>query len=208
MKCRICEVRKPRRYCPATAGEICSLCCGAEREVTLRCPLDCVYLQEAHTHETLEGIPPDRVPSPDIRITDDFIDRHMRLVDIVGAIICDAAVAEPDAVDTDVQEALDATVRTWRTLQSGLYYETRPANLIAAHIQGRVQEQIAALRKELASKGAPAIPDATFLGVLVFFHRLSVQYDNHRRYGRSFIGSFGEVAEAPGPGSSPLILPA
>ena len=85
--------------------------------------------------------------------------------------------------------------------------ETRPDNPIAAHIQSRVQEEIATLRKELASKGVPAIPDATFLGVLVFFHRMSVQYDNHRRYGRSFLGSFG-APQAPEPGATPLILPA
>jgi hypothetical protein len=208
MKCRICDVRKPRRYCPAIAGEICPPCCGAEREVTLRCPLDCVYLIEAHAREKLEPIPPDQLPSPDIRITERFIEEHMPLVDAVGAILRDAALAESGAVDTDVQEALDAVTRTWRTLESGLYYETRPDNPIAAHIQTRVQEEIAALRKELAAKGVPAIPDTTFLGILAFFHRMSVQYDNHRRYGRSFIGSFGTAARAPEPAATPLILPA
>jgi hypothetical protein len=208
MKCKICDVRKPRRYCPATAGEICSLCCGTEREVTLRCPLDCVYLQEAHGREKLEAIPAEQLPSPDIRITERFIEQHMPLVDAVGGILRSAALAEPGVVDTDVQEALDAIARTWRTLESGLYYETRPANPIAAHIQSRVQEEIANLRKELASKGVPAIPDATFLGILVFFHRMSMQYDNHRRYGRSFLGSFGGAPQSPEAGSTPLILPA
>jgi hypothetical protein len=209
MKCRICDLRKPRRYCPATAGDICSLCCGNEREVSLRCPLDCAYLQEAHAREKLERIPAERLPSPDIRITERFIEQHMPLVDAVGAILRDAAMAESGAVDTDVQEALDAITRTWRTLESGLYYETRPDNPLAAHIQTRVQEEIANLRKELAAKGVPAIPDATFLGILVFFHRMSIQYDNHRRYGRSFIGSFGAAPQAPEPAAStPLILPA
>jgi hypothetical protein len=121
----------------------------------------------------------------------------------------DAAVAEPGAVDSDVQEALDAITRAWRTLGSGLYYETRPENPIAAHIQTRVQEEIANLRKQLASKGVPAIPDATFLGILVFFHRMSIQYDNHRRYGRLFIGSFGAAPQpTPEPGPASLMLPA
>jgi hypothetical protein len=208
MKCRICEIRKPRRYCPALAGEICSLCCGNEREVTLRCPLDCVYLQEAHSREKLEAIPAEKLPSPDIRITERFIEEHMPLADAVGAIIRNAALAEPDAVDTDVQEALDAITRTWRTLESGLYYETRPDNPIAAHIQSRVQEEIVKLRKELAAKGVPSIADATLLGIFVFFHRMAVQYDNHRRYGRLFLGSFGGAPKAPEPSSAPLILPA
>jgi hypothetical protein len=209
MKCKICDVRKPRRYCPAVAGDICSLCCGTEREVSLRCPLDCVYLQEAHAREQLETIPAEKLPSPDIRITESFLEQHMPLVDAVGAILRDAALAESGAIDTDMQEALDAITRTWRTLESGLYYETRPENPIAAHIQTRVQEEIANLRKELASKGVPAIPDSVFLGILVFFHRMSIQYDNHRKYGRLFIGSFGAVPPPTAePASAPLILPA
>jgi len=205
MKCRICEIRKPRRYCPATAGDICSLCCGNEREESLRCPLDCPYLQEAHSREKPEMIPASQLPSPDIRITEHFLEQHMPLVDAIAAIIRDAALAESGAVDTDVQEALDAITRTWRTLESGLYYETRPDNPTAAHIQTRVQEEIATLRKELAAKGVPAIPDATLLGILVFFHRMSVQYDNHRRYGRLFLGSFGGAPQVAEPTSAPLI---
>ena len=209
MKCKICDVRKPRRYCPAVAGDICSICCGTEREVSLRCPLDCVYLHEAHSREQLETIPADKLPSPDVRITERFIEQHMPLVDAVGAILRDAALAESGAVDTDMQEALDAVTRTWRTLESGLYYETRPENPIAAHIQTRLQEEIAKLRKELVSQGVPAIPDSVFLGILVFFHRMSVQYDNHRRYGRLFIGSFGAAPQpAAESASAPLILPA
>ncbi len=208
MKCRICEIRKPRRYCPAIAGDICSLCCGNEREETLRCPLDCPYLQEAHSREKPETIPAAQLPSPDIRITERFLEQHMPLVDAVAAIIRDAALAESGAVDTDVQEALDSITRTWRTLESGLYYETRPDNPIAAHIQTRVQEEIATLRKELAAKGVPAIPDATLLGILVFFHRMSVQYDNHRRYGRLFLGSFGRAPQVAEPATAGLILPA
>jgi hypothetical protein len=165
-------------------------------------------LQEAHSREKPETIPAAQLPSPDIRITEQFLEQHMPLVDAIAAIIRDAALAESGAVDTDVQEALDAVTRTWRTLESGLYYETRPDNPIAAHIQTRVQEEIATLRKELASKGVPSIPDATLLGILVFFHRMSVQYDNHRRYGRLFLGSFGRAPQVAEPASAPLILPA
>ena len=209
MKCRICDVRKPRRYCLAVGGDICSLCCGTEREQSLRCPLDCVYLQEAHEREKPEAIPADQLPSPDIRITEQFIHEHLPLVEALGSIIRSAALASEGAVDKDVQEALDAVTRTWRTLESGLYYQTRPENPIAAQVQTRIEEGIVTLRKELTAKGFPAIADTTIFGVLVFFHRMSVQYDNQRRYGRLFIGSFGPPppkAAQPAPGS--LIIPA
>jgi len=208
MKCRICEVRKPRRYCPAVGGDICAPCCGNEREISLHCPLDCVYLREAHSREKLDVIPADKMPSPDIHITEHFMDEHMPLADAVGAILRDAALAETDAVDADVQQALEAITRTWRTLESGLYYETRPDNPIAARIQARVLEHVVRLRKDLAAKGVPAIPDATLLGIFVFFHRMAVQYDNHRRYGRLFIASFGGAPKPIESGSAPLIIPA
>jgi len=51
MECAICQTRRPRRFCPGVRGEICSLCCGAEREVTVDCPLDCEFLREARRHE-------------------------------------------------------------------------------------------------------------------------------------------------------------
>src|ERR1700739_4097189 len=47
----ICEIRKEKRFCPAVHGRICAQWCGEQREVTLDCPSDCVYLQQAREHE-------------------------------------------------------------------------------------------------------------------------------------------------------------
>ena len=66
--CKICESRRAKRFCPAVHGEICSLCCGREREVTLHCPLDCEYLQEARKHERPVDVNPEEFPNMDIRI--------------------------------------------------------------------------------------------------------------------------------------------
>src|ERR1051326_7853852 len=51
LSCVICEIRKEKRFCPAVHGRICPQCCGEQREVTLDCPSDCVYLQQAREHE-------------------------------------------------------------------------------------------------------------------------------------------------------------
>ena len=51
MSCAICEIRKEKRFCPAVHGRICPQCCGEQREVTLDCPSDCPYLQQARKHE-------------------------------------------------------------------------------------------------------------------------------------------------------------
>src|SRR6267378_4241217 len=47
LSCAICEVRKEKRFCPAVHERICPQCCGEQHEMTLDCPNDCTYLQQA-----------------------------------------------------------------------------------------------------------------------------------------------------------------
>jgi len=188
MKCRICDTRKPRRYCPGVSGDICSICCGAEREVSVDCPLDCEYLAEARLHEKLAEINPEEIPNRDVRVTEEFLRDHEPLLIFLGAKILEATLDTSRAMDSDVREALDTLIRTYRTLQSGLYYETRPTNLVAAAIQQKVQDGVEELRKELTEKGATNVRDAEILGTLVFVQRLALHHNNGRPRGRAFIG--------------------
>ena len=187
MKCRLCETRKPRRFCPGVSGDICSICCGDQREVTVDCPLDCAYLAEARRHEKLADINPEEIPNRDVPISEEFLREHEPLLLFLGAKILEAALSTPGAVDSDVREALDSLIRTHRTLQSGLYYETKPANLMAASIHEKIQEAVALLRKELSEKGAPAVRDAEILGTLVFLQRVALGHNNGRPRGRAFL---------------------
>jgi len=187
MKCRLCDTRKPRRYCPGVSGDICSICCGDKREVTVDCPLDCQYLAEARLHEKLAEINPEEIPNRDIRVSEEFLRDHEPLLIFLGAKILEAVLATPGAVDSDVRDALESLIRTHRTLQSGLYYETKPSNLIAASIHEKVQEAIALLRKELSEKGAPALRDAEVLGTLVFLQHVALSRNNGRPRGRALI---------------------
>jgi len=187
MKCRLCEMRKPRRYCPGVSGDICSICCGDKREVTVDCPLDCPYLAEARLHEKLIEIVPEEVPNRDIRVPEEFLRDHEPLLIFLGAKILEAALATRGAADSDVREALESMIRTLRTLQSGLYYETKPDNPVAASVQQKVQEGVEALRKELSEKGAPALRDAEILGTLVFLQHLAIARNNGRLHGRAYL---------------------
>jgi len=78
----------------------------------------------------------------------------------LGVRLLETSLATAGAVDSDVREALESLIRTYRTLQSGLYYETRPTNLIAAGIHRGMQEAVEGLRKELAEKNSTPIRDA------------------------------------------------
>jgi hypothetical protein len=187
MKCPICDTRKPRRHCPGIHGEICSICCGNEREVSISCPLDCPYLMEARRHEKPHEVNPDEVPNRDVQVNEDFLREHESLLVFLGSRLLEASLAQPGAVDSDVRDALESLIRTYRTLQSGLYYETRPTNLIAAGLHQRMQESVEGLRKELAEKNAMPVRDAEILGMLVFLQRVELHENNGRPRGRAFI---------------------
>jgi hypothetical protein len=79
-------------------------------------------------------IDPESVPNRDIEVSEKFLQEQAELLDATIRGLATAAWGIPGAVDRDVREALDALARTYRTLQSGLYYESKPANLLAARI--------------------------------------------------------------------------
>ncbi len=208
MKCKICGTRKPRRYCPGVVGDICSICCGTEREVTVSCPLDCPYLMEARLHEKAREQEPQGLVHPDVRVTEEFLRDHEPLLLFLGANLLEASLATAGVVDSDVRETLDALIRTYRTLQSGLYYETLPSNLLAAGIHQKIQEAIGQLRKDLSEKGSTSIRDVEILGMLVFLDRVAVHQDNGRPRGRAFIDYLRAVfpMKSSGPESAPSLI--
>jgi hypothetical protein len=155
--------------------------------VTVNCPLDCPYLMEARQHEKPPVAAEGTIPNQDVRITEEFLRDHEPLLIFLGAKLLEAAVETAGAVDSDVQEALESLIRTYRTLESGLYYETRPNNLLAAAIHQKSQDAVQELRKELSEKGSTQIRDAEILGVLVFLERVGLHQKNGRPRGRAFI---------------------
>jgi hypothetical protein len=103
------------------------------------------------------------------------------------SLALERAMDREKAVDLDAREAIDSLVRTYRTLQSGLIYETRPQNPYAAGIQERLTKSIEELRKNMAEEvGIATLRDADVLATLVFLQRLEIQHNNGRRRGRAF----------------------
>jgi hypothetical protein len=213
MACALCRTRRPRRFCPGVQGDICTTCCGAEREVTVSCPLDCEFLREARKHDRTPPIDPQQVPNRDIRVADELLSENEQLLAFVSMLFTRVASDTLGVVDFDVREALDALTRTYRTLQSGVYYETRPNNPLAAHICDVVQAGIAEFRRnETATLGRTKTRDADVLGLLVFLQRFELEQNNGRRKGRAFLDALRAIyAEEPGSAppaaSSSLILP-
>lgn len=199
-------------------GDICAPCCGAEREVSVACPLECPYLQEAHRHEKSVSVDPKQWPNQDVMLSEHFVNEHQTLVNYTGACLASAALQMPGAVDADLREALESLIRTYRTRASGLYYETRPANLLAAAIHQRLGQNLEEYRQRQRERtGLSAVRDADLLGALVFWQRTALANNSGRRLGRSFLAALRDSLlragftlgpEGPVPPSrSPLVVP-
>jgi hypothetical protein len=206
MKCKICELRKPRRHCPGIHADICSICCGNEREVSISCPLECVYLQEARAHEKHIQVDQAKLANSDVEVTESFLTRHKELMLFIGYSLAEAALKNAGVVDADVREALDSLTRTYRSLSSGLYYDSRPVNPYAAQVYSAMQASIAEIQAE-AKKNSGSIRDAELLALLVTYQRLALSMNNGRPKGRSFIDGMLsqfpiQAKEAPAEGRS------
>lgn len=208
--CKICGVRRARRNCPGVQGMICPICCGTEREVSISCPLDCEYLREARLHESKSRhdsethAKPKPTPHPDVPLTEDFLERHTGLLAFFGMSLLRAALETQGAVDRDVVGALEALIRTQRTLESGLVYQTRATDRVAAAIQARMEkafEDYQRVRRE--REGLAGYRTAEILGVLVFLIRLSSRLVNGRPRGRAFIEYLSEQMPLPEPPPEP-----
>jgi hypothetical protein len=211
-RCELCETRRARRACPGIRGEICSVCCGTEREVTVSCPLDCPYLEEARRFERPPQIDPETIPSPELELSQEFLRRNTGLLALIMDTIVGTFQEVPLAVDSDVREALDSLVRTYQTLESGIYYETLPANPLAGAFHQAIRRTLEETRRRIReSTGATPYRDADILGALVFLQRAHHLENNGRSRGRAFLHSLvrqsRRQAEARQERESPIILP-
>ena len=184
MPCAICQKRKPKRHCPGVHGEICSLCCGTERENSVTCPLDCPYLQEAHRYEWERnpGVPLEEIPYSKYELHDNFLYHHDAFIGMIATTMLKRALELPAVQDSDFREAIDSLIRTRETLASGLVYESIPQGPVPEALFRTVQQ----LLEETAAK--VQVKDPEILKCLVFLARLAAARDNKRSRCRAFFG--------------------
>ena len=188
MSCTICGTRKPRRFCPGVNGQICAQCCGEGRENTISCPLDCEYLLEAREHERYVEVDPATIPNRDVELTEAYLERIDPLVGLFARFLLIGAVETEGATDSDIRDAIEALVKSYRTRQSGLIYDSVSENAVAAAIQKRVADALQQFSQTVQEKiGSNPFRDADILGALVFWQRFAIQINNGRPKGRAFL---------------------
>lgn len=191
MSCSICEIRKEKRFCPAVHGRICPQCCGEQREVTLDCPSECVYLQQARQHEkarSLETLDRNAL-YPNVAIGEQFLYEQEHLILGLSFALCKSAKADSSIRDSDLIAALTNLTGIYETLaNSGLHYEGAVTNLthqaIAAEIQKMVKEYREAEQKHM---GRSRLRDSDVLRALVFLLRMGLTRTSGRPKARAFV---------------------
>lgn len=191
MSCFICEKRKEKRFCPAVHGRICPQCCGEQREVTLDCPSECAYLQQAREHEKPRMIEEldQAALFPKVEIPDRFLYEQEHLILGLSYALAKSAWSDRGVRDSDLISAIASLARSYETLtSSGLVYEAPVTSLahqaIAAEVQKMVKEYREAEQKHL---GYTKLRDADVLKALVFLLRMGMMRTSGRPKSRAFL---------------------
>lgn len=191
MPCAICHFRKDQRFCPALHDRICAVCCGTEREVSLDCPSDCIYLQQARKHEkprTLEDIER-RALFPQVEIREQLLYEREPLLVGLSVAVNKSARADATLRDRDAISALTDLATIYERLAgSGLHYEPANANPVQQALISELRRMIAEYR-ELETKhlGYSSLRDSEILQLLVFMLRTAYARTSGRPRSRAFL---------------------
>lgn len=203
-KCPLCEGRKAKRFCPAKQAHICPVCCGQKREVEIDCPSDCVYLHSGREYERSRRA---RLGEA-IQLTErlwrrDFQERNMELLMGLWTTIDQSRSEFPSLVDADVREVLERLARTYRTLESGLYYDHVPDTLSQKILYGSLKSLLNERQKpEHLSASTPKTADV--LDCLQLNLEMANRSDPSRPRSRDFLDWLSTIVSDAAGEQSPL----
>jgi len=191
LSCAICSIRKGKRFCPAAHGHICPQCCGEQRELTLDCPSDCVYLQQARQHEGprhMDELPKEEM-FPAIEVPEEFLQANQVLLFGVWSTISDCYAADRSLTDREVIRALTNMAKGLQTrMNSGLVYEEALPGLTQQAILDALGQFLKEFREiERDRAGYAALKDAAVLRMLVFTLRFAHSQTSGRPRSRRFL---------------------
>jgi hypothetical protein len=178
-------------------GKICPQCCGEQREVTLDCPSDCPYLQQAREHANAHHQPPTEQDRdtlfPEVEITEQFLLEREHLILGLSFALGKCARADRSLLDRDLITSVSSLAKSYRTLvNSNLIYEPPTANVahqnIAREVETMVREFREAEQQHLDEiPGHARLRDSDVLKALVFLLRMGFARTSGRPKSRGFI---------------------
>jgi hypothetical protein len=191
LSCAICDKRKEKRFCPAVHGRICPQCCGEQREVTLDCPSECIYLQQAREHEkprAIEELDQSEL-FPKVEISQQFLYAQEHLILGLSYALAKSAQADRTLRDSNLISVLSAVAHNYETLAgSGLHYEVPMTNLAHQAVASEVQKMVKEYREaEQKHVGYSRLRDSDIFQALVFLLRMATTRTSGRPKSRAFV---------------------
>lgn len=172
-------------------GRICTQCCGEQREVTLDCPSDCPYLQQAREHEKPRPVSElDRAALfPEVEISEQFLYEREHLLFGLSFALAKSARANRSLADRDLTSALTSLAKSYETMvNSSLIYEERTANLEQQAIATEIEKMVKEFREaEQKHMGLTRLRDSEVLKALVFLLRMGLGRTSGRPKSRAFV---------------------
>jgi hypothetical protein len=172
-------------------GRICPQCCGEQREVTLDCPSDCPYLQQAREHEkprAHDGLDAAAL-FLQIEVGDQFVYEHEHLIMGLTYALAKSARVDRALNDRDLIAGLSSLARSYeRLVNSGLHYDEPAQNLAQQAVAAELQTMIKEYREaEVKHTGYSRLRDSEVLKALVFLLRMAHTHTSGRPRSRAFV---------------------
>ena len=159
--------------------------------MTLDCPSECVYLQQAREHEKPRPIEEldQSALFPKIEIGQQFLYEQQHLILGLSYALAKSARADRGIRDADLISALSAIARSYETLAgSGLHYEIPITNMAHQAIASEVQKMVKEYREaEQKHVGYSRLRDSEVLRALVFLLRMAFTRTSGRPKSRAFV---------------------
>jgi hypothetical protein len=154
MTCPLCRVRKAKRSCPGTGGQICTVCCGTKRLVEIACPPDCIYLTTAQRHPAATV---KRQQEHDLTVLMGALgalsEPQLQLFFMLHTVITRFRPEGAQLADADVAEAVGALAASLETAGRGVLYEQTASSAAAEALR----RELKALITQIAQKGGSRV---------------------------------------------------
>ena len=159
--------------------------------MTLDCPSDCPYLQQAREHEKphAAGELDREALFPQIEIGEQFLYEREHLILGLTFALAKSARANRDLMDRDLIAALTSLAKSYDTLvKSSLIYEQPTVNVAHQTVAAEVETMVKDFREaEQKHVGYTKLRDSEVLKVLVFLLRMGLGRTSGRPKSRAFV---------------------
>lgn len=194
MRCPLCGTRKAKRNCPAKSAQICGICCATKREIEIDCPTSCSYLREGYQYAKVKSPLEQRARSMTIDRTFDrgFLIANEKFLMELSKVILESFRSVPHLHDADVVGAMAALEKTFRTLDKGLYYDSKPDGSLEQFLYLKLKESID-LKIQNPDAQGHRLKVSTAIDCLVFLQQFALIKGSGRPLSRGYLAHVEEV---------------